>query len=441
MQAPPFKLAAPAQAAVGNRPPLSPHGPGCCPEPQAELPAAEPRRQRRRLQEIDPHLHCSIVGTCLSTHELRKVLSRFVEVKGRSDMELHHDGVGLAAEGGAVAKALSKALDQRHELAIRQLDKLQGEEALGHAWDNYRAAGDVPGAYWAVLTHPDLGDTLRHRVFGEVHMLSHLVGSANRADIRRLQSLETEHAELRERAEQQQLRAQQLLAGRDDTIASLQSDLAAARCQVADAGAQAPSLDEAGRIQAEAMASSLVALQTERREKAEQALAAAQEESLRLRAELEQVQRHLRVAHQELGAAETQLQEIHDARSKGALFLSAQLRGRRILYVGGRPSSSTAIRHLVFSHGGELSRHDGGLEDRKGMLAAAVAAADLVVFPVDCIDHDSANNLKRLCSRQGIDFLPLRSASVTSFAAALSEIVAGKPGEDDNRPPRCFKHG
>ena len=73
---------------------------------------------------------------------------------------------------------------------------------------------------------------------------------------------------------------------------------------------------------------------------------------------------------------------------------------------------------------------------------AHTAGADLVVFPVDCIDHDSASNLKRTCTRQSIPFIPLRSASVASFAAALCNPMAGADTLADG-PHRaaCLKHG
>ncbi|MCY1298526.1 hypothetical protein D9M69_489800 [compost metagenome] len=44
-----------------------------------------------------------------------------------------------------------------------------------------------------------------------------------------------------------------------------------------------------------------------------------------------------------------------------------------------------------------------------------VAGADVVVFPVDCVDHDSVSMLKRVCQQQGVDYHPVRSASVASF--------------------------
>ena len=53
--------------------------------------------------------------------------------------------------------------------------------------------GDIPGAYWAALTHPATTQDIVSRIFAGVHMLSHVVGTANRADIRRLRQLEADN--------------------------------------------------------------------------------------------------------------------------------------------------------------------------------------------------------------------------------------------------------
>jgi hypothetical protein len=186
---------------------------------------------------------------------------------------------------------------------------------------------------------------------------------------------------------------------------------------------------------------SLIAVQTGRRERAEQAAGVAAQEAARLRDELEHLARHVQTLNRELLAAETQLREIGEGSSGSGRSLALPLQGRRVFYVGGRPSSTPAIRDLVLRHGGEFQHHDGGLEDRKGLLASGVAWAQLVVFPVDCIDHDSAGNLKRLCTRQGVVYLPLRGASVASFAAALVGPQGDDAGRDPGRsgPPGCMK--
>jgi Uncharacterized protein conserved in bacteria (DUF2325) len=391
---------------------------------------------RTRLSELDPHLHCSIIGTCLSTSELRKLLARFLFVRDSSDLEVHHEAVGLASQGGAVAKALHKLLDQRHDSVVQRFAKARDPHSLTTLWEEALRQGEIPGAYWAMLTHRDASAAIRQKVFGEVHMLSHLVGAANRADIRRLVALERDNVELRERLERHQLRTSELVEERDTTIARLRQELSE------QATAQAsPAVHESARTSDTQSWAALVAVQTERRERAEQAAAIATAEAVRLGEELEHLGRHANALGRELTAVETQLQE-HCDEAPAKRSLEKQLHGRHILYVGGRPSSTPAIRELVLRHGAQFQRHDGGLEDRKGLLASGVAWSDLVVFPVDCIDHDSATNLKRLCARQQVPYLALRSASVASLAAALAHPPCGAgPDSGRERPTICIKHG
>ena len=77
------------------------------------------------------------------------------------------------------------------------------------------------------------------------------------------------------------------------------------------------------------------------------------------------------------------------------------------------------MRHLIECANGEFIHHDGGIEDRRGLLISAVNKADLVIFPVDCVSHDAALGLKRLCQQAGKPYRPVRSASVSSFLAAV----------------------
>ncbi len=441
MLKPPFKLATSMTVAAGGLGGTIGHASvGCC-EPADDSEESAPAA-RMRLADMDPHLHCSVIGTCLSTAELRKLMARFLFVRDSSDLEVHHEAVAHASRSSPVAKALQKLLDQRHETVIQRFARERSPQALCGLWEEALKQGEIPGAYWAVLTHRNVTPELRQRVFGDVHMLSHLVGAANRADIRRLVALERDNAELRDRVERQQARTQELIDERDRRLLQLEQDLSeavrgrsAALC-AADAATPARALRD--ELQE---AAAMVAVQTQRRERAEQAAAAAADESQRLREELEHLARHAQALGRELVAAETQLREAADGVATPDGALDRKLRGRRILYVGGRPSSTPAIRDLVLRHGGEFQHHDGGLEDRKGLLASSVAWAHVVVFPVDCIDHDSAGSLKRLCARHGIPFLALRSASVASFAAAMSTAVDAPDGQADSATRVCLKHG
>lgn len=400
---------------------------------------------RLRLGEMDPHLHCSVIGTCLSTAELRKLMARCLDVADLSDLDVHHEAVRQASLSPEVSRLLHKALDRRHEASVQRLAKARDAQALQALWQQALDSGEVPGAYWAVLTHRRTTPELRQRVFGDVHMLSHLVGAANRADIRRLVALERENTELRERADRQQERAA-------ERIAELVTERDAEHCGRLAAQASNTHLEQhlqsvrerSERAQdGQATQDTLtraVALHTRRRDEAENRVRRLQVEAGQLQAELTAVRQHMAELARELGAAEAELNVRSSDTPDAASPLTVALSGRKLLYVGGRPSSSAAIRDLALRHGAEFQRHDGGIEDRKGMLAAALAGASLVVFPVDCIDHDSAQALKRGCQRQGVPFLALRNASVASFAAAVGAWarMAEPAGCGCGRP--CLRH-
>src|SRR5262249_32588744 len=183
--------------------------------------------RRTRIWEFDASLHCSIVGTCLTTTELRHVLDKLKIGATASDHELHALGVALAGRRQAGAKFLQKALDRRHRVAVTRYSKAKDLVALAALWAESLKQGDIPGSYWAVLTHPLATEELVKQAFGDVHMLSHLVGAANRADIRRLRELEQQNAVLADKIERQQRRLQEGFVARDRTIQRLNEMLAA----------------------------------------------------------------------------------------------------------------------------------------------------------------------------------------------------------------------
>ncbi len=86
----------------------------CCTPTETQL--RSPHR-RARLSDLDSHLHCSVIDTCLSTNEENSDLDR----QHATDLEIHHAAVKLGIEGGPGAKALQKALDARYSGAVRPL--------------------------------------------------------------------------------------------------------------------------------------------------------------------------------------------------------------------------------------------------------------------------------------------------------------------------------
>ncbi|MFM0009922.1 DUF2325 domain-containing protein [Paraburkholderia sediminicola] len=450
MHTPPFRLAQPSRLKLSGDE-LAGTGlrvadPCCTP---AKVSFSNTKR-RARLAELDGQLHCSIIGTCLSTHELRKLVPKFTGLDRRdaSDLEIHHSAVELAINGGAGAKALHKLLDEHYAAAIRRFDKAADDVELLKLWDEALKSGEIPPAYWALMTHPCATLHVRQKAFGELHMLSHLVGAANRADIRRLVALEAENAGLKEKVERQQSRLQEISTQRDAAIAALNEQSAQL---TALATRQTPT--DPSDLEAEvsklrdklADSDQRVALHTSRREAAEQRALQEQGAALALRKSRDQALAQLLLVQNECDALERATVDSADS-SHGAQTRRASLdsvRGKRIVYVGGRPGSNAALKRLVEAAGGDFVVHDGGVEDRKGLLAAALPGADIVVFPVDCVDHDSMNTLKRVCERHQIDYHPLRTASVASFVELVDRLRPEHLAQLGNPPPSafCLRHG
>jgi len=383
--------------------------------------AAGPPR-RTKIWEFNTNLHCSIIGTCLSTSELRQILKKFgLGSPDSTDHDLHSTAVGLAGRHDKAAKLLNKALDERHRVSINQFGKATTEEGVRSLWRDAVKRGEIPGAYWATLTHPVATRAVIRDAFGEVHMLSHLVGAANRADIRRLCQLEEETAGLRERLDRQQAAFRDAVVSRDTTIQELRRTLAQ---QVAAQPSGADELDATLRqlvrdlerqLAGEVRRSSVLA---ERLTAAKASI--ADEQSARL-----QVERENEALQRELEAIEASTSASGGEPASSGLS-RPRLDGVALLYVGGRPHHIAHLRALTEESGGTFLHHDGGNEHHLNLLAGLASQADLVVFPVDCISHHAAQVAKQLCRQSGKQFIPLRSASVTSLLAALRRLKVNR---------------
>jgi hypothetical protein len=377
-------------------------------------PATAPPR-RTKIWEFNTNLHCSIIGTCLSTGELRHVLKKLGLASPEcSDHELHGAAVSLAGRHDKAAKLLHKALDERHRVTINQFGKATTEASLCSMWRDAVRRGEIPGGYWATLTHPAATQAIIRDAFGEVHMLSHLVGAANRADIRRLCQLEVDNEELRARLDRQQVALRDAVVTRDTSIRDLRQALtqriATEPSVPGDDGAVLRQLvtDLERRLAAETRRSTvlgdkLAAANTALAE-AQSARGAAERDAGALRHELEVVATLLPEGRGEDGAA---------------IVPDPRLDGVTVLYVGGRPNQVAHLRATAEQSGAAFLHHDGGVEHHLNLLAGLTSQAQLVMFPVDCISHHAAHAVKQLCRQAGKRFIPLRSASATSLLSAL----------------------
>jgi hypothetical protein len=382
--------------------------------------------RRARIFELHSSLHCSLIGTCLNMAEVRHQLVK-LEVAGAraaSDHEIHGQGVLLAARSDGGGKLLNKTLDKKHRGHIARFAKATSANEVLALWAQHVQDGDIPGAYWAAITHPAATDDIVRKIFGEVHMLSHLVGAANRADIRRLRELEARNAELGEKVERQQAALREAVVARDGIIAGLQRSLA-----VASTRPSPESVEDAERRTGETDGDVIFALNKR--------LAVMKRRHDRLRSKSEQATVERDAALRALATAEHReralLGEIAALEHRLAIKAQAEatnqetiLAGTTILYVGGHPHHIAQLRFATEPFGATFLHHDGGLEERESLIPSLISRADLVMFPVDCISHAAVAVIKKSCRQMGKSYRPLRSSGRSSLLAALHEVAGAR---------------
>ncbi len=390
------------------------------PEGSGEAPSGG----RKKLWEIERGYHCSIIGTCLSLADLDKLTRKYELRIPRSaeDYEVHGYFVKLSETRSALSKQLHKHLDRRYASAVKRFRRAKSLEALLQLWDDAVAGGDIPGPYWALITHPAATLSVVRRAFGEVHMLSHLVGASNRADVRALARFDAELSELsklNERLEERIARERaRRVAGEADAeaqgkrVTTLERQVEALQRELAerdprDLEGRCRRLHdkvERGGLRERQLKERLDELVVEH-----QALRCERDALL---AEQEALEHDLRRA---LGST-VQCQE-HDP-DLGALC------GRAILYVGGRSSMVRHYRSLVESHGARFLHHDGGREENPQRLGEVLAQADFVCCPLDCVSHNAYQLVKSSCGKASKPHAFVRSASLSTLSRALSRFAS-----------------
>ena len=398
------------------------------------VPPKQSGKQRHKLWEIRPDLHCSIVGTCLSYADLLKIGRKagFVPSETATEYEVHNYFVHRAEEPDRLARLMHKALDTKYRSAIHACQQAQCGADLEDFWSDALAKGDIPGPYWALITHPLTSEALLVRAFGEVHMLSHLTGAANRADVRRLRGTEVALADARRRLSVQATEHRRAAAQHAGQVAGLERRLKAAEADgtaLAAAEARLSEFESGDTHRALERANAALAADLEHaRQTGERAQARCDSLEKKL-SELRQAYREaasgLEVLRNECSALESLVRADVDGDHKPLQeeAPAIDLCGRRIAYVGGRAGAASQFRAVVESLNGRFSHHDGGVDDNISRLGGVLNQADVVLCPVDCVSHGACLKAKTFCKQTAKPFVPLRTAGLSSLVRGLQQAV------------------
>jgi len=369
---------------------------------------------RLGISRIEGGMHCSIIGTCVSDDDLVRLMKKSglrINSSAQSH-EIHGFAVREAGSDGNFSRSLTKLLNRRFEGALRLMARaITADDAIS-TWQSLRESGQIAAGYWAIMSLSSVPTAVKKRVFGEVHMLSHLNGQGANELASRLAATERRIVELESRLHRAEASKSDALAERDAARAH-----ALARAERAPPAESKPPVD--------------VNLQrlSKRLAKCERALIVA-----RARARLAEsggdVIPRMVAAGRAIGAG-SPAEITSDVSSPNALPVSRGPSLSRILYLGGRASVVPHLREVARRHAADVVHHDGGVEDNPHRIGELVSRCDAVVCPIDCVSHGACRMAKAICRRLNKQFVPISTASRSGFDQALARLArsSGSVGE------------
>ncbi|MCF6204749.1 MAG: DUF2325 domain-containing protein [Methylococcaceae bacterium] len=389
------------------------------------------KQSRTKLWELDHIYHCAIIGTCLTMDEVRRLLRSFrLNIDNDCSYEIHTTIVTLISFKDYPSKKVQSYLDKKFKSALQKTRKMNADE-LKEEWKRVLNNGELIATFWAVISHPCTNEKMKKYFYGDIHMLSHMSGASNRADLKRLKSLEQSHKEFNSEAQTQQVKYQKLQATNIDLQKSIQlqtekiDDLVNQVSALSNANEHLMVLNDVNKCkqlisQIEKLSYKII-FQENEMVKSHNKVAQLEKVITGLNRQANNYQKTITVNKNEIEHLQYLLSKNQEEGE--CLFKTPGLCGQCILYVGGKSNLIPHYRELVEEKDGAFIHHDGGLEKNTQDLSNSLKRADLVVFPSDCISHEAYWKIKRTCKKQQKPYKYLQSAGLHSLSNMLDKIA------------------
>jgi hypothetical protein len=108
---------------------------------------------------------------------------------------------------------------------------------------------------------------------------------------------------------------------------------------------------------------------------------------------------------------------------RALLESSFDLAARKVLCIGGRAALYPEYCRVVEAAGGSLFFYRGDPQIGGEKLLELLAQADMVVCPVDCVNHQAYFTVKRYCKYSGMPFVVLDRSDLRAFRKGMAALV------------------
>lgn len=398
---------------------------------------------RKKLWDISSDYHCSIVGTCLTLEEAGKILLKagFPVTRDTTDYAIHGVAVSSASKKNWVSKIIQKTLEAKYKRDINEYSKILNPVDLQSAFKHDLEEGNIPGSYWAVMSHPFSTKEILQEAFCEVHMLSHLNGASKAGNIQRVTFLESKVEKLEEEKKYYKKHIKSLekkiedMKSLVDTVKIKDNAITQYQKEVEDLkneGTMSRLFDELFIV--------VNQYETEKhmRVKSEDSHKQLENEYKGLNRKYSVLKQENEILNKEIYFIEKELLTFNNDTSECRHYTNSRcqcrpIEGKSILYVGGKASAIGHCRVIVEKKGGIFLHHDGGLENNFSMLNKIIGKADAVFCPLDCISHNACQQIKKICKQSNKELKLLRSSGVSTFTRELHETFRTPHHEEHTR--------
>jgi len=122
---------------------------------------------------------------------------------------------------------------------------------------------------------------------------------------------------------------------------------------------------------------------------------------------------------QEVETLELLIRSDFDSKDVDHNVKLAYLKGRTFLYVGGTHQLAINIKNVASKMEFQCLFHDGGVEDRIGLLIGLINQAEIIFFPMNHVSHAAVSIIKSQADKTNKVYAPLKSSGLSTFLVAL----------------------
>jgi len=390
-------------------------------------------KKRKPLWEIDQVYHCSIAGTCLTMSEQKKILAKEkILYKHLRPFDIHSIMLSKAKEENRISRRVNDLLNRKYRKEILELSDCDEAKFLS-IWDEKFKVGEVDGLYWVALSCRDYAAKTLNRLFGDIHMLSHVNGGESGNSLQEIVRIRKENERLNRTLKQEKETRRQMkkkIAAFEGNFAEMEvkyNDIIVENRKLAEELSSIRPSRLIDELQAEnaALKNRLNKDEVELKKytRLVKSLKNEKKKMLSSLSNLEETNNNLK---SELGNSVKQFFSVLQPCDENCPAFD--LCARRILIVGGITKLKSLYRDLVEERGGMFDYHDGYMRGGEGVLAEKVRRSDVVLCPVDVNSHKACLSVKKVCKRLQRPYQMLSSSGLTGITRALVDIVENSEG-------------